>query len=88
MRTSLIEIEQIENLLLRRGDLSNRLVTEAKALSNPELRKKVQLQSTTYDLVNLYGRGKLREEIKAVEHQLFNTSKYRMFQNRIRSLFK
>lgn len=88
MRTSLTEVAQIENWLLRRGDLSDRLVMEAKVLSSPEMVDKAQWQSATYDLAHLYGREKLREEIKAVEHRLFHTSKYKSFQDRIRSIFK
>lgn len=82
------EIEQIENWLLKRGDVRDRLVTEARMLSDPEFRKKVHWQSATYELIQVHGREKLREEIKTIEHQLFQNSKYRSFQDRIRSIFK
>lgn len=88
MRTSLIETAQIENWLLQDGDLSDRLVIEAKMLSSSEMKEKVQWQSATFDLARLYGRQKLHDEIKAVEQRLFHTSKYRSFQERIRSIFK
>lgn len=88
MRTSLIEVVQIENWLLQRGDISDRLLMEAKMLSSPEVLDKVQWQSTTYDLSRLYGREKLCEEIKTIEHRLFNKSKYRSFQDRIQAIFK
>ncbi|MEM7107160.1 MAG: hypothetical protein AAF519_02955 [Bacteroidota bacterium] len=88
MRTSLTEIERIENWLLKRGDVEDRLVTEARVLSGVEWKDKVRWQSTAYDLIQLYGHKKLREEVKSVEHQLFQTSKYRPFQNRIRAIFK
>jgi len=87
MRTSLIEIEQIENWLLKRGDIQDRLVTEAKVLSNPALKVTADWQLKTYDLVHLYGRKKLQQEINAVEHQLFHSSKYQSFQHRIQSIF-
>lgn len=88
MRTSLIETAQIENWLQHHEDVQNRLVMEAKILSNSKLREKAQWQSVTYELVHLYGQKKLRKEIKVIEHQLFHTSKYRSFQHRIRSIFK
>ncbi|MEM0941356.1 MAG: hypothetical protein AAF600_15545 [Bacteroidota bacterium] len=88
MRTSLTETKQIEDWLLKQGAIQNRLLLEAKMLSNPKVKENVQWQSYTYDLIRLYGREKLREEIKAIQHTLFQTPKYRSFQDRIRSIFK
>ena len=88
MRTSLIEIERLEDLILNRGDRSERLVTEAKFLIDPDLREMLQLQKKSYELIRLYGRNKLRDEIKEVEHLLFKEPKYKFFQNTIRSIFK
>ncbi|MEO1054982.1 MAG: hypothetical protein AAFX87_30390 [Bacteroidota bacterium] len=88
MRTSLTETEQIEQWLLKRGDTGELLVTEARVLSSPELKEKARWQMATYDLVHLYGREKLRQEIKEVEQQLFHHSRYRSFQQKIRSIFK
>lgn len=88
MRTSLSEISQIENYLLERGDIEERLVLEARLLANPEMKDRAHWQMTVYELVHLYGREKLLEEIKEVEHLLFQTPKYRSFQDRIRSIFK
>jgi len=88
MRTSLIEIEQIENWLLEQGNVQERLVTEAKVLSNPALQEKVFWQSKSYQLIQLYGREKLLQEIKVVERQLFNSKKHKSFQQRIKSIFK
>lgn len=88
MRTSLNEIRELEDWLLKQGELSDRLVTEAKVLSNPELQENAKWQAQTYDLVAAYGRQKLREEIRQVEKQLIMSPKYRSFQDRIRSIFK
>lgn len=87
MKTSLTELDQIEKYLLKKGDIRERLVTEARILSSPEVKEKAHWQSATYDLVHLYGRRKLLEEIKAIEHQLFHDTKYRSFRDRIRSIF-
>ena len=88
MKISLIEIEEIENWLIKRGSIQDRLITEAKMLSSPEFKEKVHWQSTAYDLINRYGREKLHQEIKAVEYELFHSNKYRSFQDRILSIFK
>lgn len=88
MRTSLTEIKQIEHWLLQKGDAQDRLVTEARALTNSDIYENAQWQAKAYELIQFYGREKLREQIKAVEHQLFNEPKYRSFQERIRSIFK
>lgn len=87
MMTSLTETEQIEKYLLKRGDIQERLVTEARILSSPEVKEKAHWQAAAYDLAHLYGRKKLVDEIKAIEHKLFHTQKYRSFQDRIRSIF-
>ncbi len=87
MRTSLNEIAQLENLLLEQGDVADRLVTEANVLTSSEMAEKAVWQARTYDLIHLYGREKLLEEVRAVEHRLFKTSSYRSFQDRIRSIF-
>ncbi|MEM8940468.1 MAG: hypothetical protein AAGC64_14110 [Bacteroidota bacterium] len=88
MRTSLTEIEQIEDWLFKQGAIQNRLLLEAKMLSDPRIKENVQWQSYMYDLIRLYGQEKLREEIKATQHKLFQTPKYRSFQDRIRLIFK
>lgn len=88
MRTSLIEIKQIENLLLKQGDNQERVITEAKVLLSSELKEKVDWQLKSYDLIRQYGREMLLQEIKAVEDSVFNNSKYSSFQSRIRSIFK
>ncbi|MDW7691955.1 hypothetical protein R9C00_15570 [Flammeovirgaceae bacterium SG7u.111] len=88
MKTSLTEVQQIEHWLQQEGDPSERLVTEVQLLLNPQLREKVEWQVRTYRLVQLYGRQKLREEIKAVEHRLFTATKHKTFQERIRTIFK
>lgn len=88
MRTSLIEIEQIENWLLKKGDIQNRLVTEARVLSNAEWKNLSQWQAESYELIRHYGREKLRQEIKEVERQLFHSEKHTPFQKLIHSIFK
>ncbi len=88
MRTSLNEIKHLEDWLLNQGDLSGRLITEARILTNPKLEEDATWQSATYELVHQYGREKLILEIQGVEKELFTLPRYRSFQDRIRSIFK
>ncbi|MEL7004888.1 MAG: hypothetical protein AAFN93_19430 [Bacteroidota bacterium] len=88
MRTSLIEVQEIENFLMSRGEVSNRLLTEAKIMLDEEFKDKAKWQSKTYDIVRQYGREKLRQEIKEAEQQVFNSNRYRSFQHLIVSIFK
>ncbi len=88
MRTSLNEVKALEELLLDEGNPAERLVTQAKVLTNHDLQEQAGWQLRTYELVREYGRQKLRREIQSVEKQLFTSSRYRSFQDRIRSIFK
>lgn len=88
MRTSLVEIAQLERWYLKQGPPQDRLVTEAKLLADPALHARAQAQQQAYELALQYGREKLRKEIQDVEHRLFQDHKFRSFQQRIRTLFK
>lgn len=87
MRTSLAEIETLEQWLLKTGDPRDMLVTEAKIIINKDLDEKAQWQSKTYDLVAEFGREKLQDEVKAIEQQLFYSRKHHTFQQRIKAIF-
>ena len=87
MRTSLIETEQIEAHLLRRSDTGESLVFEARMLLNPELKEKVLWQQKTYQLVTLYGRNQLKQEIESVHQKLFNEDHHQSFRQKIMRLF-
>jgi hypothetical protein len=88
MRTSLIEAEQIEKFIQQRGDLSERLLMEARMQVDSELAERVTFQKQTYQVIQQYGRQQLREEICRVQKKVFNESAYRKFQTRVRSYFK
>ncbi|WKN40465.1 hypothetical protein [Tunicatimonas pelagia] len=88
MRTSLIETEQIEKYIQQRGDLSNRLLIEARMQVNHELAERVAFQKQTYRAIQEYGRQQLRAEICRVQRKVFSDSAYKKFQTKIRSYFK
>ncbi|HEY9004140.1 MAG TPA: hypothetical protein VIM89_22465 [Mucilaginibacter sp.] len=87
MRTSLIETEQIEALLMQRSEPGDQLVFEAKLLLEPELHERMQWQQKAYRLVKLYGRDQLKQEIEAVHQKLFTQKKHLSFSQKIRRLF-
>ncbi|NCD71165.1 hypothetical protein [Mucilaginibacter agri] len=88
MRTSLIEIKEIDDHLMGLAAPGDNLVFNAKTIINDELREKVLLQQHTYTLVHHYGRKQLKAEIEAVHQQLFNTPTPHGFVKKILALFK
>lgn len=88
MRTSLTETEQIEAHLLRLSSPGNTLVFEAKLLLDDELQEKTQWQKATYNMVKLYGRKQLRQEIDAVHQALFSAAKHKSFSEKIKQIFR
>ena len=88
MRTSLNEIKQIEDHLLRLARPEDSLLFEAKMILDNNLRHSVLLQQQTYALVRQYGRKQLKAEIEAVHQQIFNDPKQHSFVDKILSLFK
>jgi hypothetical protein len=87
MRTSLTEIQEIDNYLLDHNPAQS-LVVDAKMLVSPLFKDKVHWQEAVHKLVKLRGREKLRFEIQLVEQELLTAPKYRSFQERIRCIFK
>jgi hypothetical protein len=65
-----------------------RLLTEARLLLSPELQDKLHWQQQVYELVQLYGRRRLKEEMEAVHEQLFTESRFEKFRSRIYRIFK
>jgi hypothetical protein len=84
MRTSLVETEQIEAHLLQLCNPGDALVFEAKLLLNDELSEKLHWQKATYNIIKIYGRAQLKQEIEAVHRSLFNHTKHKSFSEKIR----
>jgi hypothetical protein len=88
MRTSLNEIKQIEDHLLRLAPPEDSLVFEAKMILDSDLHHRVLLQQQTYALVKQYGRKTLKAEIEAVHQHIFSNPAHQTFVDKILSLFK
>ncbi|TRX52177.1 hypothetical protein FNH22_22415 [Fulvivirga sp. M361] len=87
MRTSLNEIERIENYLLQKNDPSQHLRFEVSLMCSGELREKVSQQRELYEHIRCYGRKKLIEEIEEVHQRLFKEPEYIRFKNKILNIF-
>lgn len=87
MKTSATETQQIEAYLLG-GNAEDALLVEARLLIDENLRTKTAWQQKTYELVNAYGRKKLKQEIEAVHHELFTSQKYLSFKEKILGYFR
>ncbi|MEM9830555.1 MAG: hypothetical protein AAF944_07940 [Bacteroidota bacterium] len=88
MRTSLIETQQIEKYIQQQGNISERLLMEARVQVDYELAERVAFQKQTYRAIQEYGRQQLRAEIRRAQQKVFRDSAYKKFQTKIRSYFK
>ena len=87
MRTSLNNIAQAEQHLLKKSHAGSSLLFEAKMLIDDELSSNVAAQRQVYSLVKRYGRKQLIDEIEAVHQQLFNEPEHLSFSQKIARIF-
>jgi hypothetical protein len=88
MRTSLNEIKQIDDHVLKQFPPDEALLFEAKLIINPELKHEVMWHKQTLKLVQQYGRNNLRAEIDAVHQKLFGLPEHEGFRQKIMRLFR
>jgi len=88
MRTSLTEIRQAEQYLGGQMNAEDRLLFEAKMLTNPVLNMNVAVQQKVRRIVALFHRAQLKEQAAAVHQQLFSDPRKKDFQQSIHQLFK
>lgn len=85
MQTFWNEIDEIERYLQQIDSGENRRNFQARLLIDPQLQEKVRQQQLAYELIERYGRRKLKKEILRIEAQLFQEPG---FIDSIISLFK
>ena len=88
MQTSLIETREIEAYLKKFQQPEDSVLFQAKLILQSNLAENVKWQEKTYQLIRIYSRKKLREEIAEAEKKLFEDTAFRSFRNKITSLFK
>jgi hypothetical protein len=87
MRTSLNDIQQIEDFLMKRITGASSLLFEARILTQPELKVNVTLQQKVHHIVKMFHRKKLKQETEQLHRQLFTDPAKADFQKTIFQLF-
>lgn len=87
MRTSLNEIQHIENYLQGKLNGQEEVLFRAKLLLNSSLAENKQAQQKSYQLIRAYGRKQLKQEIEIVHQKLFMQAEHKSFRQKIRGIF-
>jgi hypothetical protein len=87
MRTSLNDIQQIDDYLLRYAGEADRALFEARLILQPALRESLLWQQKTYAIVRQYSRRQLKAEIETVHQHLFTEPEHIPFRRKIMALF-
>lgn len=88
MKTSLDEMQRMEDCLLERASGEQRLLFAAKLLLNPVLREDAHWQQKTYRIIREYGRQQLQAELERAHQVLFTTPRHQAFRDRIFGFFR
>lgn len=87
MRTSLNEIKKIEDHLFQKSAKEDSLLMEARLILDPALRDKFVWQEKTYEVIKMYGRKKMKEDLDAIHRKLFLDPEHESFKNKILKIF-
>ena len=87
MRTSLNEIQRIEDHLFRQLKGDEELLFQVNLILDRKLDENVKFQQKSYHLVRQYGRKRLKEELEVVHQKLFSEDEHRSFRQKVLSLF-
>jgi hypothetical protein len=87
MRTSLHDIQQIDDYLLSYAGEADRSLFEARLILQPALQENMAWQQKTYTIIRQYCRRQLKTEIESVHEQLFNEPEHIPFRRKIMALF-
>ena len=87
MKTSLNELQLIEDFLLVNTNAEDKVLIHAQQILQPGLKESVYWQQKTYLFVETYGREQLRKEIRQVHQKLFATPEHFSFSERIKRFF-
>lgn len=87
MRTSLNDIRQTEAYLDETQAPDEKLVFEARLITQPLLRLNMFFQQKIYRVVHAYHRRQQKEKMESVHRELFSDPAKKEFQQNIRQLF-
>lgn len=82
------ETQLIENYLFKRLTAEDRLIIEARLLTDPEFNSKLKWQSRAHEIVKAQGQKMLKEEIISVENRLFSELRFQNFRAAVFKIFK
>jgi len=88
MRTSLNELQMLEQYLAHQLEPQDNLLIEAKLLVDKRLQDKLYWQRRSYQLVKTYGREQLRQQLNRVEEELFTEPAHKRFVHKIKQYFR
>jgi hypothetical protein len=87
MRTSLNDIQQIDDYLFQYAGKADRALFEARLILQPALQENLLWQQKTYEIIKQYNRRQLKAEIESVHQQLFTAPAHISFRRKILSMF-
>jgi hypothetical protein len=87
MKTSLTEIKLIEKYLDNRLAVEEKLLVDARLLTDPLFRISFNIQKKIYSLLRFYHRKKLSKQILQTHQHLFSDPTKEEFQKSILQLF-
>ena len=88
MRTSLNDIQLIDDYLLHVAGETDRALFEARLLLQPALQEHLAWQQKTYDIIRQYSRRQLKAEIESVHQHLFTEPEHIPFRQKILDIFQ
>lgn len=86
MRKQLHEIQEIDQYLLQTMPAADKLVFQARMLTDTALQENVQQQLETHRLIRHAGREAQREKLAAIHARLWETDE--AFRSEINAIFK
>jgi hypothetical protein len=87
MKISLTDIKLIEHYLSNNLSVEEKLLVDARLLTDPVFRLNFNVQKKLYVLLHFYHRKKLRDRITRTHHRLFTDPDKKEFQESILQLF-
>lgn len=88
MMTSLNNTRLIERYLNGKLSPADRFLFEARLIIDPVLKSDLFFQKKTLQLIKMYHREKLKEDLESLHQKIFNNPDKMEFRRSIRQLFK
>ncbi len=82
------DTQLIDDYFFKRVSGEDQLIIQAKFLTDPQLGDKLYWQNCVYEIVTVYGRKKLKQEIVFAEEKLFSENRFKHFRDIVTNIFK